>query len=197
MTNKGLVFAQVLVCLADLLFLLPLDTPDDSSSPPCADVLVLVLELLLHLLALLPPSPTPPSMLKEGPIVVVSHQRLHIVAREEPCDPIHNSLPPAIVVLLDDVNDCVLREAQLVLLVGRVVINCNDFLQVVGGHRWGIRAWDTVRGWVVIHGFLHEVRGYSWRDVSVAGRRWGQGGRRGTRRAAVVLLLTHYPRGGW
>lgn len=27
------------------------------------------------------------------------------------------------------------------------------FLQVVGGHRWGIRAWDTVRGWVVIHGY--------------------------------------------
>ena len=51
---------------------------------------------------------------------------LDVVAREEPGDAVHDPLPPSVVVLLEDVDGGALGEAQLVLLVGVVVVN--------GGH---------------------------------------------------------------
>ena len=49
-----------------------------------------------------------------------------IISGEKTSDPLHNALPPAVVVLLHDVDDLSLGEGQLVLLVGVVVINCDN-----------------------------------------------------------------------
>ena len=51
------------------------------------------------------------------------HERLHVVAREQARDPVEDALPPAVIVLLEDVDDGVLGEAELVLLVRRVVVD--------------------------------------------------------------------------
>ncbi len=55
--------------------------------------------------------------------VSVMHDGLHVVPREEARGAAHHALEPAVVVLLDDVNDRPLLEGQLVLFVARVVIN--------------------------------------------------------------------------
>ena len=56
---------------------------------------------------------------------------LDIVAREQSSDPLHHSLPPTVVILLQYIDDLPLLEGQLVLLVGVVVIDGNHFLQVI------------------------------------------------------------------
>jgi len=56
---------------------------------------------------------------------------LHVVAREEPGDPLHHALPPTVVVLLQHVDDLALLEGQLILLVGVVVVDGDNFLQII------------------------------------------------------------------
>jgi len=61
----------------------------------------------------------------------------HIVAGEEPCDSVHDPLPPSVIVLLQDVNGRTLGEGQLVLFVSRVVVD--------GGHTLDEVLRDPVR----------------------------------------------------
>ena len=51
------------------------------------------------------------------------HDGLDVVPREEAGGATHRSFVPAVVVLLDDVDDGALVEGQLVLLVRRVVVD--------------------------------------------------------------------------
>ena len=60
--------------------------------------------------------------------VGVVHDGLHVVAGEEAGDAAGHALVPAVVVLLDDVDDGALHEGQLVVLVLGVVVD---------GHHWG------------------------------------------------------------
>lgn len=55
--------------------------------------------------------------------VSVMHDGLHVVPREEARGAAHHTLVPAVVVLLDDVNDRPLLEGELVFFVARVVVN--------------------------------------------------------------------------
>ena len=55
--------------------------------------------------------------------------RLDVVAGEEAGDAVQNALPPAVVVLAQDVDDGVLLEAQLVLFIRVVIVhghNCKN-----------------------------------------------------------------------
>lgn len=61
----------------------------------------------------------------------------HIVAGEESRDPVHDPLPPSVIVLLQDVNGRTLGEGQLVLFVSRVVVD--------GGHTLDEVLRDPVR----------------------------------------------------
>lgn len=63
-----------------------------------------------------------------GRSVGVVHDGLDIVAWEEARGAVHHALKPAVVVLLDHVDDGALLEGQLVLLVARVVVD--------GDHCW-------------------------------------------------------------
>lgn len=58
--------------------------------------------------------------------VGIMHDGLHIVAGEEAGDAVADALEPAVVVLLDEVDDGALHERQLVVLVLAVVINRDD-----------------------------------------------------------------------
>lgn len=60
-------------------------------------------------------------------LVGVVHDGLHVVSWEKPGDAVADSLKPAVVILLDDVDDGSLHEGQLVLLVLGIVID---------GHNW-------------------------------------------------------------
>lgn len=51
------------------------------------------------------------------------HDGLHVVAGEESRDAVADPLEPAVVVLLDDVDDGPLDEGQLVVLVPGVVVD--------------------------------------------------------------------------
>ena len=53
----------------------------------------------------------------------LGHERLHVVPWEESGYSVHDALPPAVIVTLQDVDDGVFREAQLVFLVGSVVVH--------------------------------------------------------------------------
>lgn len=64
--------------------------------------------------------------------VSVVHDGLYVVSREETGGRVHHSFKPPVLVLLDDVYDRSFLERQLVLLVGRVVVD---------GHHW--RATNT------------------------------------------------------
>lgn len=69
--------------------------------------------------------------------VGVVHDGLDVVPGEEAGGRVHHSFKPAVLVLLDDVDDRSLLERQLVLLVGHVVVDGHHFLLVVsGGPRW-------------------------------------------------------------
>lgn len=57
------------------------------------------------------------------------HDALHVVAREESGDSVADALEPAVVVLLDDVDDGALHEGQLVVLVLAVVVDGHHFRQ--------------------------------------------------------------------
>lgn len=63
-----------------------------------------------------------------GGSVGVVHDGLDVVAWEEARGAVHHALKPAVVVLLDHVDDGALLEGQLVLLVARVVVD--------GDHCW-------------------------------------------------------------
>ena len=67
-------------------------------------------------------------------ILVALDGLLHVVAREKAGDALHHTLPPTVVVLLQDIDDLPLLEGQLVLLVSVVVVDSDDLLQVVLGH---------------------------------------------------------------
>lgn len=56
----------------------------------------------------------------------IMHDGLDVVPREEPRHSIHNALVPAIVVLLDDINDGSFLKRQLVFLVFCIIINCHN-----------------------------------------------------------------------
>lgn len=59
----------------------------------------------------------------------VVHDALHVVARKQARDAVAHAFEPAVVVLLDDVNDGALHERQLVLFVPGVVVDghhCED-----------------------------------------------------------------------
>ncbi len=51
------------------------------------------------------------------------HDGLHVVAGEQSGDAVADALEPAVIVLLDDVNDGPLHERQLVVLVLAVVVD--------------------------------------------------------------------------
>lgn len=51
------------------------------------------------------------------------HDGLHVVPWEEASGGVHHSLEPAVLVLLDDVDDRSFLERQLVLFVGSVVVD--------------------------------------------------------------------------
>lgn len=53
----------------------------------------------------------------------VMHDRLHIVPWEEPCHSIHDTLIPAVIVFLDDINDGTFLKRELVFFVLCVVID--------------------------------------------------------------------------
>lgn len=48
---------------------------------------------------------------------------LHIIARKQTSDAIHDALPPAIVVLLEHIQHRALLEAELVIFVSIVIVN--------------------------------------------------------------------------
>lgn len=56
------------------------------------------------------------------------HDGLDVVSREESRGATHDALEPAIVILLDDVDDRSFLEGQLVLFIARVVVD---------RHHWG------------------------------------------------------------
>lgn len=58
-----------------------------------------------------------------APSVSIVHDGFDVVAREEACDAVTHSLEPAVVVLLDDVDDGAFREAQLIVFVLGVVVD--------------------------------------------------------------------------
>lgn len=60
---------------------------------------------------------------EEGCSIGVVHDGFHIVTGEETRGPVHHSLKPAVVVLLDHVDDGALLEGQLVFFVAGVVVN--------------------------------------------------------------------------
>lgn len=68
--------------------------------------------------------------------VGVVHDGLDVVAGEEARGPVHHALVPAVVVLLDHVDDGALLEGQLVLLVSGVVVDAHHCRKTKGG---GIR----------------------------------------------------------
>lgn len=77
-----------------------------------------------------PFSPSPPPLLllllpagDTGASVGVVHDGLHVVPGEEASGSAHHTLKPAIIILLDDVDDGPFLEGQLILLVPRVVID--------------------------------------------------------------------------
>lgn len=51
------------------------------------------------------------------------HDALHVVARKQAGDTVAHAFEPAVVVLLDDVNDGALHEGQLVVFVPGVVVD--------------------------------------------------------------------------
>ena len=57
------------------------------------------------------------------PSVGIVHDGLHVVAGEQAGGAIARSLIPAIVVLLDDVDDGALHERQLIILVPGVIVD--------------------------------------------------------------------------
>lgn len=61
------------------------------------------------------------------------HDALHVVPGEEPGDAIADALEPTVIILLDDVNDGSLHEAQLVFFVLGIVINGHHWEQKKGG----------------------------------------------------------------
>lgn len=61
-------------------------------------------------------------------LVSIVHDRLNIVSREESSDAVADAFEPAIVVLLDYVDDGPFHEGQLVLLVLGVVVDGHNFL---------------------------------------------------------------------
>lgn len=73
-----------------------------------------------------PPSPPlhPLLFLTRGDCSVgVVHDGLDVVAGEEARGPVHHALVPAVVVLLDHVDDGALLEGKLILLVAGVVVD--------------------------------------------------------------------------
>ena len=57
-----------------------------------------------------------------------------IVAREKSCNTLHDSFPPPVIILLENVDGLTLLEGKLILLVGVVVIDGQHLLQIVPGH---------------------------------------------------------------
>ncbi len=55
--------------------------------------------------------------------VSVVHDGLDVVSGEEAGGGVHHALKPAVLILLDDVNDRSFLERELVLLVGSVVVD--------------------------------------------------------------------------
>lgn len=63
-----------------------------------------------------------------GGSISIVHDGLHVVSREEPRGATHDALKPAVIVLLDDVDDRSFLEGQLVLFITRVIVD---------RHHWG------------------------------------------------------------
>lgn len=87
-------------------------------------------------LRLLPPSPDRRSSRSvEICSVGIVHDGLYVVSREEARGLVHHAFVPAVVVLLDHVDDGTLLEGELVLFVASVVVN--------GHHCGGSRELDV------------------------------------------------------
>lgn len=55
--------------------------------------------------------------------VGIVHDGLHVVAGEQAGGPVHHTLVPSVIILLDHVDDGALLERQLVLLVSSVIVD--------------------------------------------------------------------------
>lgn len=62
-------------------------------------------------------------------LVSIVHDWLNVVSRKESSDAVADTFEPAIIVLLDDVDDGSLHEGQLVLFILRVVVNSHNWEQ--------------------------------------------------------------------
>merc|ERR1719266_2775739 len=60
-----------------------------------------------------------------------SNTLLHVVAREKARDSVHHSLPPSIVVFLQNIDSLALLKGELIFLVRIVVIDGDHLVQVV------------------------------------------------------------------
>lgn len=60
-------------------------------------------------------------------LVSIVHDGLHIVSWEKPGDAIADSFEPAVIILLDDIDDGSFHKGQLILLILGIVID---------GHNW-------------------------------------------------------------
>lgn len=78
--------------------------------------------------------------------VGVVHDRLNVVPGEEAGGATHCSFVPAVVVLLDDVDDGALVEGQLVLLVRRVVVDRHHCAPMREEERRGQGRWVEHKG---------------------------------------------------
>ena len=68
-------------------------------------------------------------------MILCLHSRtFDIVAREKSCNTLHDSFPPPVIILLEDVDGLTLLEGKFILLVGVVVIDGQHLLQIVPGH---------------------------------------------------------------
>lgn len=60
-------------------------------------------------------------------LVSIVHDGLHVVSWEKPGDAIADSFEPAVIILLDDIDDGSFHKGQLILLILGIVID---------GHNW-------------------------------------------------------------
>lgn len=60
-------------------------------------------------------------------LVSIVHDGLHVVSWEKPSDAIADSFEPAVIILLDDIDDGSFHKGQLILLILGIVID---------GHNW-------------------------------------------------------------